>query len=294
MNWTLEQLTVFVAAAEAGSFSAAARRLGRAQSAVSTAVALLEASLGSDLFDRSARSPVLTDAGRTLLPEARELLRQSRHFENRALTLGNQAPGRITLGLDEGLPYPPGLTMLKALAEQFPQLEVTLSHGSANDIDQWLQSGQVDVGLAFRRSAQNAALESEPVGAVPRVLVAGRTHELARETKIDRRTLARHRQLLVTPRFAPDDAEERISPRLWRSDSLYVIAEQAAMGLGWAVLPLNIARYPTLSGPLLELNARDLAFPPLEVRLYWRAGQGEAPVLDWMRRYLGKAVFASA
>jgi DNA-binding transcriptional LysR family regulator len=294
MTWTLDQLATFVTAAEAGSFSAAARKLGRAQSAVSTAISLLEASLGTDLFDRGARSPVLTEAGAALLTEARELLRQSRHFENRALALNKQTPGRLTLALDEGLPYPPGLTLLKALAEQFPQLELTLSHGSASDIAQWLISGQADVGLAFRRTAQHAALESEPVGAVPRVVVVGREHPLASETKIDRRTLARHRQLLVTPRFAPDDADERISPRLWRSDSLYVIAEQAAMGLGWAVLPLNIARYPTLSGPLVELNARDLAFQALEVRLYWRAGQGRAHVLDWMRRYLGKAVFASA
>src|SRR5437879_10091762 len=103
MTWTLEQLSVFVAAAEAGSFSAAARKLGRAQSAVSTAISLLEASLGTDLFDRSARSPVLTDAGITLLAEARELLQQSRHFENRALALNKQMPGRLTLGLDEGL-----------------------------------------------------------------------------------------------------------------------------------------------------------------------------------------------
>ena len=75
MQWTLEQLRHFVAAAESGSFSAAARRLGRAQSAVSTSVGLLEADLGVELFDRSRRNATLTAAGEVMLQEALELLR---------------------------------------------------------------------------------------------------------------------------------------------------------------------------------------------------------------------------
>lgn len=294
MNWTLDQLATFVAAAEAGSFSAAARRLGRAQSAVSTAIALLEASLDTPLFDRSARSPVLTEAGSALLAEARELLRQCRHFESRAHALGNEVPGKLTLALDEGLPYPPVLTLLCALAEAFPQLELTQSHGSAKEIAGWLAAGQADLALAFRRGGDDAAFESEPVGAAPRVLVVGVDHPLASVEKVDRRVLARHRQLLMTPRFLEDEESERISPRLWRADSLYAIAEQAALGLGWAVLPLNVVRYPTVNGRLVEIAARDLAFAPLEVRLYWRAGQGESSVLAWLRRFLARAVFATS
>lgn len=294
MNWTVEQLITFVAAAEAGSFSAAARRLGRAQSAVSTAIALLEASLDTVLFDRSGRTPVLSAAGAVLLDEARELLRQCEHFENRALAFGNATQGRLTLALDEGLPYPPVLTLLCALAGAFPELELTQAHGSAKEIPGWLGNGLADVALAFRRAGDDAAFESEPVGAVPRVLVVGVNHPLAKAGKVDRRTLARHRQLLMVPRFLEDEAGERISPRLWRADSLYAIAEQAALGLGWAVLPLNVARYPTVNGRLLEIVAGDLSFAPLEVRLYWRAGQQASDVLAWLRKFLADAVFANA
>jgi DNA-binding transcriptional LysR family regulator len=53
MHWTLDQLRKFVATADCGSFSVAARQLGKAQSAVSTAIGLLEADLGLELFDRS-------------------------------------------------------------------------------------------------------------------------------------------------------------------------------------------------------------------------------------------------
>ena len=71
MEYSFEQLEAFVASAEEGSFSAAARRLGKAQSAVSTAVSNLEIDFGVELFDRSGKLPVLSPAGETLLREAR-------------------------------------------------------------------------------------------------------------------------------------------------------------------------------------------------------------------------------
>ncbi|GHD65919.1 LysR family transcriptional regulator [Jeongeupia chitinilytica] len=292
MNWTHDQLATFVAAVDAGSFSAAARRLGRAQSAVSSAIALLEASLGVTLFDRSARTPVLTDAGRVLLDEARELLRQREHFENRAFALGSQAPGQITLALDEGLPYLPAMQLLADFAGAYPQLAVTVLNCSAAEIAEWVADGQVDAGLSFRRHADDAAIESESVGAVPRVIVTGVTHPLATGEPVSRSTLARHRQLIVTPRTGNDDGDERLSPQVWYSDSLYAVAELAALGVGWAVVPRNVARYPTLAGRLVELAGNDVAFSALEVRLCWRTGRGSWPILGWLRRYLARAVFA--
>ncbi|MBM3116770.1 LysR family transcriptional regulator [Jeongeupia naejangsanensis] len=292
MNWTHDQLATFVAAVDAGSFSAAARRLGRAQSAVSSAIALLEASLDLTLFDRSARTPVLTDAGRALLDEARELLRQREHFENRAFALGGQAPGQITLALDEGLPYLPAMQLLADFADAYPQLTVTVLNCSAAEIAEWVADGQVDAGLAYRRLADDSAIESESVGAVPRVLVTGIGHPLAHDGKTSRKALVRHRQLIVTPRTGNEDGDERLSPQVWYSDSLYAVAELAALGVGWAVVPRNVARYPTFAGRLVALACTDVAFSALEVRLCWRTGRGDWPMLDWLRRYLSQAIFA--
>jgi hypothetical protein len=73
---TLDQLRILVAVEEEGSFSSAARRLGRVQSAVSQSVQALEATLGVALFDRSERTPKLSDAGRALLADARQVSAQ--------------------------------------------------------------------------------------------------------------------------------------------------------------------------------------------------------------------------
>src|SRR4051812_39989898 len=84
---SVEQLTTFIACAEQGNFSAAARRLGRTQSVVSQSVAQLERQTGLMLFDRAGRLPVLTDAGRLLLAEARVVAGGLEGFRTRARDL---------------------------------------------------------------------------------------------------------------------------------------------------------------------------------------------------------------
>ncbi|MCB6184812.1 LysR family transcriptional regulator [Leeia sp. TBRC 13508] len=286
MNWTLDQLVTFVTTVDSGSFSAAARKLGRAQSAISTAIGLLESSLGVSLFDRSTKIPTLTNQGKSLLPEAREILRQCDALNNQALILGQAEVGRVTFAMDEGLPYPPALALLSALAKPYPQIELNVLHGSQENIVDWLQTNQADIALGFHRKPVPPTIESVPVSAVPRIMVCGHEHPLAGKPKIQRRQLARYRQLILSPNQVDEDEEERISPQVWRANSLYAVAELARLNLGWGVLPVNIVQYPTLDGKLVELSSTDLFFPALEVRLYWRSGQGESEVLRWIRQYL--------
>ena len=91
---SLDQLRTFIAAADEGSFSAAGRRLRRAQSVVSQTLANLEEQLGVKLFDRSGRYPVLTDQGRALLADARAVratsisLRVHRHSATVCISVG--------------------------------------------------------------------------------------------------------------------------------------------------------------------------------------------------------------
>src|SRR5260370_27623108 len=89
---TLDQLRTFIAAVDEGSFSAAGRKLRRAQSVVSQTLANLEAQLGVKLFDRSARYPRLTDEGRSLLVDARSVADNVDGFKARARA-SREGPG---------------------------------------------------------------------------------------------------------------------------------------------------------------------------------------------------------
>jgi|SRR5882724_2828017 len=101
---SLDQLRTFIAAADAGSFSAAGRRLKRAQSVVSQTLANLEGQLGVKLFDRSARFPVLTDQGRALLADARTVAGNMDLFKARAKSLACSLEPELSVAVGRGGP----------------------------------------------------------------------------------------------------------------------------------------------------------------------------------------------
>src|ERR1700745_3116733 len=97
---TLDQLRTFIAAVDEGSFSAAGRKLRRAQSGVSQTLANLEAQLRLKLFDRSSRYPRLTEEGRTLLADARAVADQVDGFKARARAMHEGLEPELSVAMD--------------------------------------------------------------------------------------------------------------------------------------------------------------------------------------------------
>ena len=97
---TLDQLRTFIAAVDEGSFSAAGRKLRRAQSVVSQTLANLEAQLGVKLFDRSARYPRLTEEGRSLLADARSVAGNVDEFKARARAMREGLEPELSVAMD--------------------------------------------------------------------------------------------------------------------------------------------------------------------------------------------------
>ena len=97
---TLDQLRVFAAVADTGSFRAAARQLARVQSAVSHAIANMEAQLGVRLFDRAGHRPVMTPEGQALLANARDILLRVDAMRARAQGLGEGVELELSLVVD--------------------------------------------------------------------------------------------------------------------------------------------------------------------------------------------------
>src|SRR6476661_8158355 len=102
---TLDQLRIFLTVVDVGSFAGAARELGRATSVISYSIANLEAQLGVVLFDRqSTRKPQLTDAGRTVVSEARAISNRINGLRAKVRGLLKGIEGEIHLVLDVMLP----------------------------------------------------------------------------------------------------------------------------------------------------------------------------------------------
>ncbi|MEP4560397.1 MAG: LysR family transcriptional regulator, partial [Nitratireductor sp.] len=128
---TLDQLEVFVAVAETGGFSAAARRLNRSQSVVSYAIANLEAQLEVRLFERAGtRLPSLTEAGAVLLDDARRILTGLEGMRARAGGLKSGLEPELVLAVDATVPTQALARVLGAFGETFPTVGVRLNVGA--------------------------------------------------------------------------------------------------------------------------------------------------------------------
>src|ERR1700742_5117271 len=101
---TLDQMRVLIAVAETGSFSAAARRLDRVQSAISQSIQSLEETLGVELFDRAAKTPKLNETGKVLLQDAYGLVHGADALRARAESIAGTVEPDLTLAVDSMFP----------------------------------------------------------------------------------------------------------------------------------------------------------------------------------------------
>ena len=289
MNWTLEQLQTLRCVAETGSFSAAARRLGRAQSAVSTAIANLELDLGCELFDRRPRTPVLTPAGEAMLHEANSVLMQCQRLEARARTLSQGLEASLTLAIDEALvEMPPVMAVLEKMAVQYPTLTLNLLNGAQDEVARWVEQHQANLGILFYQPLGVMALEREALGRLEQVLIVARNHPLAQLESPTHSDLADHRQLMIGQRqqLAPGHEGPR-SQRFWQLNSFYAMAELTTRGLGWAQVPRHIAHYPPFQQRLKILDLSALgATADIDIELIARRDSPRGPAASWLRQSL--------
>ncbi|WP_258400917.1 LysR family transcriptional regulator, partial [Burkholderia multivorans] len=129
-----EALVAFAEAAQLGSFTAAAKKLGKRQSTVSEAIANLEIDLGVQLFDRSTRSPTLTDAGRALLPHVQRTLEAGAAIDRVAARLAHGEEARLTLVVSDTYQSKRYEETLTALEQRFPALELECQIAEHDDV----------------------------------------------------------------------------------------------------------------------------------------------------------------
>ncbi len=142
------ELNVFLHAAETQNFSEAARRLHLSQPAVSLNVKSLETQLGIDLFQNVGRNVVLTDAGRALLPMARELVAMSNHIELSVRALRGQVVGDLAIGCASSAArcLLPGL--IGAFRQRFGDVRVSVTPSHASSLTQQILERQVHIGVS--------------------------------------------------------------------------------------------------------------------------------------------------
>jgi DNA-binding transcriptional LysR family regulator len=259
---TLDQMRIFVAAVDEGSFSAAARRLGRVQSAISQSIAALESQLGVALFDRSGRAPRLTRAGEALIKDARRILGQADELKARAASIVSGVEPELSLAVDPIFPHEPLMASLKALSVEFPKLPVTIFTENLGGSEQRLRDGVAQFAIAPVPPAGPGDLVAEHLAAFDIVRVVSVEHPLAREPEpISRARLEPYVQLVLTDRtpLTQNFSGGIIGRHIWRFADLATRLEFLLAGFGWCNMPLHLVRDHIAAGRLkaLELTERE-------------------------------------
>lgn len=197
---------------------------------------------------------------------------------------------RLTLAFDEALPFMAIRALIGEIALRFPELDLTLLNGTATEVAQLVDQERAQIAFHFMRTQLSDCYEQRYIGAVEQGLFVAEGHPLLQLPVVQRNDLARYRQLVLE---AVDVQETTYSPRVWRSDSFYSIAEMVADDLGWAVLPVNIGTQRAYHKPLRQLNCPTLVLPSLAVKMMWCHGRQPTVMMEWIQHRFVELLDAS-
>ncbi|MFT5706342.1 MAG: DNA-binding transcriptional LysR family regulator [Oceanospirillaceae bacterium] len=252
----LDQLEAFVVAAEQGSFSAAARKLGKVQSAISTAIANLEIDTNLILFDRRTRKPKLTEAGSALLDYANNTLISHREFLAHASSLDKVVETHICIAIEQSVSYSALVPILSEFEKKYPFVELELLDSGSSDIASLVRSNRADIGLMLEQEAYPQGFNFRGVGYSQVLPVCRYDHPLVALQPLSLQNLRAHRQMITRSREVTDTTHERdlIGTKKWLLESPYVILELLSAGLGWSYLHEAVVREKLDAKELVELE----------------------------------------
>ena len=257
---SLDQLRTFIASVDAGSFSAAARQLNRAQSAVSELVSRLEDQIGVDLFDRSGRYPQLTKEGAILLADARGIIADVDFMRARAKGMASGVEAELSVVVDVMFPIDAMTVAATEFRQRFPATPLRLFVEGLGTSFQLLLEQRVSLGIVGPVPGEIKSLITERLDGVSMIMVAAREHPLAAyKGEIPRSELLRHTQLVLTDRSALTDGKEFfvLSQSTWRLADLFVKRSFLLAGLGWGGMPRHAVEADLSCGDLKALAIQD-------------------------------------
>jgi DNA-binding transcriptional LysR family regulator len=252
---TLDQLRAFVAVVEEGSFSAAARKLKRVQSAISTSMANLEDQLGVSIWDRTTKVATLTAQGTALLAATRRVLGEvdSLRRLTSGLVMGLEAS--VSLCLDALFPLQALLQLCEGFAREFPAVDLRIDTQVMSAVSARVLDGSATLGVASPAGIAKG-LEREALASIRMVPVVSPSHALAAQKgRIPTKLFADCVQLVLSERSDAGVADQAVlSPRTWRVADLHTKHMMLRAGLGWGNLPEHVVRDDLRSRKLVVIR----------------------------------------
>jgi DNA-binding transcriptional LysR family regulator len=290
MNIELRQLRYFVAVAEETHFGRAAARLHMTQPPLSQAIQLLEATLGTPLFERTRRSVALTPAGDALLPEARRLIQQAAALPDLVKRAASGQSGSMILSFVSTADYSVLPPLLREFRERFPQVQIELREATTDVQLHDLMAGRIDAGLLIPPVPDKALSELEYMTVLSEPLVLALPHGIkgahGKPVK-DLKSLKAITDLplIIFPRRIAPALHDTIlacfrdaglTPRIGQEAiQMQTIVGLVSAGMGIALVPQSVSN---LKRPGVDYQALARHTAMVETGLAWRK-DNRSPVL---------------
>jgi DNA-binding transcriptional LysR family regulator len=281
---TINQLRAFVAVADQGSFSAAARELKRAQSAISHAITALENALCVELFERNTRKAQLSRAGRNLLPDARAVISRTEEMKNRAGSIAKTGAPQISIAVDVYFPRAHLIDCLRTLQADVPMAAINLRLTAMQGGENLVLDGTCSLAVtsADVPEANPSAIERHWLCETPMLTVCSPSHPLASSSEpVSLDEFSRHVQLVVTDNqpVAEKTQVAVAGERQWLLNDLSAKHDFLKAGLGWGHMPSDLIASDLASGALVEIKRRAWHIRPLIFMISRRKG-GDASACE--------------
>lgn len=294
---TLDQLRALLAVVDEGSFSAAARRLRRVQSAVSHAMAALEAQLGVALFDRSRRRPALTERGRLVEAAARRVLGEVAELGRVADGLAGGLEPAVAIVVDAVFPLDALVEVCRGFNRAHKDVALRVHTETLSAVSALVRDGTCQLGVVGP-TADASGLEKRHLSTVRMIPVCAPTHPLGRARgRLPTARLAAHVQIVLGERGAEADAPDHgvLSPQTWRVVDLATKHRLLLGGLGWGNLPESMVRGDLARRRLVRLHPEAWGEDEhlLALSLVHRPDVSLGPAARWLAERLGATCAAA-
>lgn len=288
---SLDQLRTFIAAADEGSFSAAGRKLRRAQSVVSHTLANLENQVGVRLFDRDGRYPRLTEEGTALLAQARLVVRGMDGFKSKARAIAEGLEAELSVVVDVMYPMASLTDAVGAFRKEFPHTPLRLYVEALGAVVQPVLDQACRLGISGSMPAVPELLDAEKLLDVPMLTVAAPSHPLASHKGLIRpRDLEDQVQLVLTDRTTLTEGATFgvFSPQIWRLADLGAKHAFLRAGFGWGHMPVEMVQSDLEAGTLvrLRIEAFQPRTPPIAMFAIYRKDTPPGPAGRWFLKRL--------
>ncbi|NUF21969.1 LysR family transcriptional regulator [Acinetobacter oleivorans] len=271
MNINQEQLLMFQAVIETGSFSAAARKLGKVPSAVSMFIANLEIDLNLTLFERKGREPTPTAEARVLYEKTAQLLIEMNQWKQHAHALSTGLEPNLTIVVVSELLHTNWTDYVCLLESRFPDLQINIVSAPQEDALHMLLDGSAQLALMFEREHLDNREQFVELKREALIPVISNSHPLASQNQVSYEQILTTRQIVVASRDETLKPELLFSKHYWRTDNHHSACLMILRNLGWGVLPQEMFKEnPELKNKLKVLDLLDFT-PRFEyyVDLVW-------------------------